>query len=146
MTTDPKELAKARHILTLRDENVPGCCVSDAAPVAEAYLASEVARKGLELTNEANIGLVAVWTKRSEKAEAAREEFEKRADKSVWVMASRAADLRTRAEKAEAAVARLTKAFAHYHVGPEESCGKCGLDIRNAVHIRLASPGAGGEE
>lgn len=33
----------------------------------------------------------------------------------------------------------LRKAFEHTHQGPGDSCGKCGLDIRNEIHVRVAA-------
>ena len=103
MTTDAKALAKAQHILTLRDENVPGCCVSDAAPVAEAYLASEAARKEAD-------GVLTMLLLCGEREVRAAEDAGGTPAQCLRALIDGLIEQRQRAEKAEAEVARLRTA------------------------------------
>lgn len=144
MTDDPKALAKARHILTLRDENVPGCCVSDAAPVADAYLASEAARKEAELRVRE--------LPRLHEAIAHGDDEHKRWLKdalTAWaidqpVPLPTGLDNKERADKAEAEVARLREALEI--IAGKRQCINNLMSDKDIAREALASPDAAGEE
>jgi hypothetical protein len=45
----------------------------------------------------------------------------------------------TAREEAEMERDELREIYKHTHKGPGDPCGKCGLDIRDEIHVRLAA-------